>query len=165
MTPREHALKLAAQFGLSPEDTADVVSRAATMQKMTVAELQAEQQSIIAAPFAPGARRGPVHAALNAMATFALATTRAENLPPGPGREQVLVGAGLAQPSDPVPDKRKVEVSKWHIDVKRVDERRAALRKTIDNRTLPSEVRAAAREEMGNLRTPAPAPPPPVIHD
>ncbi|MEY2669207.1 MAG: hypothetical protein RJA59_1845, partial [Pseudomonadota bacterium] len=145
MTPREYALKLAAQFGLSPEETATVVSRAATMQKMSVDELQVEQKQIIAAPFAPGARRGPIHSAMNSMATFMLATTMAENLPPGPGRESVLVGAGLAQPSTPVPEKRLVEVSKWHIDVKRVEERRQALRAKIDNRTLAPEIREAAR--------------------
>ena len=161
---REHAAKLADQLGLNVHDKADLLDLTETMNRMTVAEIQAAQADIIAAPFKPGAVRGPLHAAKNSLASYMTAMARAEALD-GDDREQVLVSAGLRAPAEPKPDARLVGVANWHLAVKETDEKRIALRKTIDNPLEKNDVRAAAREELRGLRTPPPPPRPLPVHD
>lgn len=165
---RELAARLAKQYGLSPEDTADLLSLADSHAGKPVADLQALQAEVIAAPFKPGAVRGPQHAARNALATALIAVARGDALPLGsPGRDQILTDAGLQAPpkGDPAPTERQKAVGRWHMDVQAAEAKRAKLRATIDNRTLPSEVRAAAREELARTPIPPPPAPPPVVHD
>ncbi|MEY2669146.1 MAG: hypothetical protein RJA59_1784 [Pseudomonadota bacterium] len=157
---------VAKQLGLSLQATADLRSFYTGLMQGSVEDIVAKHQEVVRAPLQPGHQRSPSDAARNMIATAALAQKRAEFLGPGE-RETVLVDAGLQAPprGDAAPTPRQKDVSHWHLAVRAAEAKRAELTARIANRTLPNEVRAAAREELARTPIPPPPPPPPVVHD